>query len=104
MFEICGKPPRGSLPEGDPDYGEVGWDRVLDDMSEDELDDLYDDDEEMPKPNTLGSTMQMRISSTIASALEEPNISEGGVFWDLLERLRSTTKFTNTEIQNEGMF
>lgn len=71
-------------------------------MSEDELEAVYDSDEETPDANTIGSKMQMRASKSIDSTFEEPDYEQGGVFWDLLDRLRSQTKFTNAEIQNEG--
>lgn len=72
-------------------------------MSEDKLDDVYDADDVYPSATTPVSTMQMHVRSTIADTFEEPPYHEGGVFWDLLDRLRAETKFTNTEILNEGV-
>lgn len=101
MFEICGRPandgePDGETPEHDRQPGG--------DPEEDELDDRYDDDEDYPEENTLGKTMWMKVSSDVEAEFAEPNFGEGGgVFWDLIDRLRSQTKFTNTEIKNEGM-
>lgn len=99
MFEICGNPPPGSIPAGESYTSHSSVD-----VSEDELDDPYDADEDYPSVNTLGSTMRMQVSTTIADTFEEPPYQEGGVFWDLIDRLRAETKFTNTEIANEGVY
>lgn len=66
-----------------------------------EKEDRYNDDEDYPE--RVDKTLFMRASKQIRKGFEEPNYKLlGGVCWDLLDRLKCTTKFTNGEIWHEG--
>lgn len=89
MFEICTKP------------GEV---------SDSSQDDRYEDDESYPKKSGAipGVEMGMRVDVELREnqVYTEPDYNYkllGGVCWDLLAKLKSKTKFTNSEIRHEGM-
>jgi hypothetical protein len=47
--------------------------------------------------------MRMKSSKEGSPAVVEPKYEQtGGVLWYLLDKLGSTTKFTNSEIRHEG--
>lgn len=76
------------------------------DDEDSDKDDRYDDsddedDEYRPKPVIAG--MRMKSSKEGSPAVKEPNYEQiGGVLWYLLDKLGSSTKFTNSEIRHEG--
>ncbi|KAH8149783.1 uncharacterized protein LAJ45_05935 [Morchella importuna] len=66
-----------------------------------EKEDRYNDDEDYPE--RVDKTLFMRASKQIRKGFEEPNYKLlGGVCWDLLDRLKCKTKFTNGEIWHEA--
>ncbi|KAH0603580.1 uncharacterized protein H6S33_007902 [Morchella sextelata] len=76
------------------------------DDDDSDKDDRYDDsddedDEYRPKPENTG--MRMKSSKEGSPAVVEPKYEQtGGVLWYLLDKLGSTTKFTNSEIRHEA--
>lgn len=85
MFEICQKGAGGD-PNG-----------VFDSLE----DDCYDSDEEYPQAD---NEMRMKVSSKLDKDFQEPVVERvGGVFWEMMDGLKSNTKFTNSEITHESM-
>ncbi|RPB07540.1 hypothetical protein P167DRAFT_579149 [Morchella conica CCBAS932] len=76
------------------------------DDEDSDKDDRYDDsddedDEYRPKPEITG--MRMKSSKEGNPAVDGPKYEQtGGVLWYLLDKLGSSTKFTNSEIRHEA--
>ncbi|KAI5849653.1 hypothetical protein DFP73DRAFT_629848 [Morchella snyderi] len=103
VFEISKlKPDEQELPvEGRVDAYKMNPDSLPPPGFHSEKEDRYNDDEDYPE--RVDKTLYMRASKQIRKGFEEPNYKLlGGVCWDLLDRLKCKTKFTNGEIWHEA--
>lgn len=93
---------------------EICTEHTTENVGDSDESDRYEDDEEegLPKPGGFPQELGMRVGDAPKPAkkgnperrFEQPDYETlGGVCWQLLTKLKSRTRFTNSEIRKEGV-